>query len=125
MQLKLLAFSLSLLALAGSPALAAASLTVTIDGAAYTGPSNPKGVKLVAGEPFTVDITITGKTANPIWLKHGADVQMNGASNDSKPDADAYSFYLVPLRPGPLTLPGLDVAMADGSSLHMDAIKLV
>src|ERR1700761_8219096 len=122
MQLKLLAFSLFLFALAAGPAAAAAAVTVEINGAAYTGPSNPKGVKLLAGEQFTVDITVKGKTANPIWLKHGDDVQMNGASNDTKPDADAYTFYLVPMRPGPLTLPGLDIAMADGSSLHMDPI---
>jgi hypothetical protein len=125
MQLKLLAFSLCLAVLATGPASAAASVSVDINGAAYTGSSNPKGVKLVAGQPFSVDITITGKTANPIWLKHGDDVQMNGASNDAKPDADAYSFYLVPMHPGPLTIPGLDIAMADGSSLHMDPIKLV
>ena len=43
----------------------------------------------------------------------------------TKPDADAYTFYLVPMRAGPLTLPGLDIAMADGSSLHMNPIKLV
>jgi hypothetical protein len=115
-----------LLALAATPALAAASLAVTINDAPYTGPSNPKGVKLVANAPFSVDITIRdGKPADPIWLKHGDDIQMNGASNDTKPDSDSYTFYLIPLRPGPLTLPGMDIPVAGGGTLHMDPIKLV
>ena len=97
----------------GWPRLCLASVAVDINGAPYTGPSNPKGVKLVANEPFSVDITIKGgKPADPIWLKHGGDVQMNGASNDTKPDSDAYTFYLVPMRAGPLTLPGMDIPIA-------------
>ena len=123
--MKLLPLFTILLVLSGAPAFAA-SVEVAINGAAYTGPSNPKGVKLVAGEPFTVDIKITGgKVADPIWLKHGDDVQMNGASTDPKPDSDAFSFYMVPMHAGPLTLPGLDIAMVGGPALHMDAIKLV
>jgi hypothetical protein len=124
--MKLLPFFIVILGLAATPAFAAATLGVTINDAPYTGPSNPKGVKLVANEPFSVDITIKGgKPADPIWLKHGGDVQMNGASNDTKPDSDAYTFYLIPLRAGPLTLPGMDIPVAGGGTLHMDPIKLV
>jgi hypothetical protein len=125
MPMKRLALPFLLISLAATPAFAA-TLAVTINDAPYTGPSNPKGVKLVANEPFSVDITIKGgKPADPIWLKHGDDVEMNGASNDTKPDADSFTFYLVPMRAGPLTLPGMDIPVAGGGTLHMDPIKLV
>ena len=122
--MKFLPIFTALLALSAAPAFAAA-VEVDINGAAYAGSSNPKGVKLVAGQPFTVDIKVTGgKVSDPPWLKHNGDVQMNGASTDPKPDSDSYSFYLTPMRAGPLTFPAIDIAMTTGPALHIDPIKL-
>lgn len=123
--MKLVPILAAVLALSAAPAFAA-TVEVDINGAAYTGPSNPKGVRLVAGQPFTVDIKIIGgKVADPIWLEHGPDVRMNGAAVDPKPDSDGFSFYYTAVRAGPVTFPGLDIAMASGPALHVAPIKLV
>ncbi len=117
--------SLFALALSAAPAFAA-SVEVDINDVAYTGPSNPKGVRLVAGQPFTVTIkTIGGKVADPVWLEHPDTVRMNGAAVDPKPDSDSFSFYYTAVTPGPVSFPGLDVAIAGGPALHVNPIKLV
>ena len=126
MRQKLLALSIAVVALTGGHAFAAATVMVDINGLPYTGASNPQGLKLVAGQPFSVDITIKGgKAADPIWLKHGDDIQMNGAGTNPQPDSDQYSFFLTPMHAGAVTLPGMDIPVAGGGVLHVNPIKLV
>ena len=123
--MKLLPILAVVLALSAAPAFAA-SVEVDINDVAYVGTSNPKGVRLVNGQPFTVTIkTIGGKVKDPVWLEHPDDVRMNGAAVDPKPDSDSFSFYYTPVRAGPVTFPGLDIAMASGPALHVAPIKLV
>lgn len=123
--MKLLPLFTALLIVSAAPAFAA-SVQVTINDQVYTGPSNPKGVKLVAGEPFTLTVKITGgKVADPVWVSHGPTVQMNGAAVDPQPDSDSFSFYYTALEAGPMVFPAIEIAMAQGPKLHVDAIKLV
>lgn len=114
----------AVLALSAVPAFAA-TVQVTINDQPYTGPSNPKGVRLVAGQPFTLEIKVTGKVADPPWLNHDTTVLMNGAFNAAKDGVETFGFYLTPPGAGPLTLPAFDIGMAEGPKLHVDPIKLV
>jgi hypothetical protein len=119
---------LSFFVLAGSvaPALAAASLEVQVNGLAYTGMAKwPASAKLPAGEPITVAIIIHGgKAADPPWLKHGDDVQMNGAATNPQPNSDEYTFFVTPLHPGKVTFGAIDVRTTKGEALHANAITL-
>ena len=126
MRQKLLDLSLFVLALSAGPALAAASLEVQINGLPYANMANwPSSAKLVAGVPITVSITIHGgKAADPPWLKHGVDVQMNGAGTNPQPNSDEYTFFVTPLHPGKVTFPAFDVRTTAGQTLHANAITL-
>jgi hypothetical protein len=119
---------LSLLALAASaaPVLAAASLEVQINGLPYTGsPTLPRGATVNVGTPITVAIIIHGgKAADPPWLKHGDDVQMNGAGTNPQPNSDEYTFFVTPLHPGKVTFGAIDVRTTSGQTLHMNPITL-
>jgi hypothetical protein len=123
----LLPLFISLMALAAAPALAA-SVTVKINGLPYTGsPTLPRGAQLTVGDPFTVTITIQGgMAADPPWLKHGDDVQMNGAGTNPQPkfNYDAYSFFLTAQHAGKVTFPAFDVRTKAGQTLHAGPITL-
>jgi hypothetical protein len=122
----LLALSLYALALAAGPALAAATLEVQINGLPYTGsPVLPRGATVNVGTPITVGIIIHGgKAADPPWLKHGNDVQMNGAGTNPQPNSDEYTFFVTPLHAGTVTFAALDVRTTSGQTLHMNPITL-
>ena len=123
--MKLLPIIAALLALSAAPAFAA-TVQVQIDDVPYTGPSNPKGIKLVVGQPFGIDIAIKGgKAVNPLWLKHDANVEMNGAANNPTTTSEDFSFFMVPLHPGPLVFPAIDIPMVKGPVLHIDPIRLL
>ena len=122
--MKLLPFIATMFALSAAPAFAA-TVAIQINDKPYTG-SNPQGVKLVVGQPFGIDIAIKGgKAVNPLWLKHDANVEMNGAATNPTPNSEDFSFFMVPLHPGPLVFPAIDIPMAKGPALHIDPIRLV
>jgi len=127
MRQKLLALSLfGLVLAAASPALAAASLEVQINGLPYADMANwPASARPTVGVPVTVAIIIHGgKAADPPWLKHGDDVQMNGAGTDPQPNSDEYTFFVTPLHPGKVTFGAIDIRTTKGESLHANAITL-
>jgi hypothetical protein len=126
MRRKLLALSLFALAWSAGPALAA-SLEVQINGLPYANMANwPASARPTVGVPVTVAIIIHGgKAADPPWLRHGDDVQMNGAGTNPQPNSDEYTFFVTPLHPGKVTFGAIDVRTTKGEALHANAITLV
>jgi hypothetical protein len=126
MRQNFLILSLFALVASAAPALAAASLEVQINGLPYADMAKwPPSAKLAAGVPITVAIIIHGgKAADPPWLKHGDDVQMNGAGTNPQPNSDEYTFFVTPLHPGKVTFAALDFRTTAGQSLHMNSITL-
>jgi hypothetical protein len=125
MRQNLLALSLFALALPAGPAFAA-SLEVQINGLPYANMANwPVSARPIVGVPVTVAIIIHGgKAADPPWLKHGDDVQMNGAGTNPQPNSDEYTFFVTPLHPGKVTFGAIDLRTTKGEALHANAITL-
>ena len=96
------------------------------NGLPYANMANwPASARPTVGVPVTVAIIIHGgKAADPPWLKHGDDVQMNGAGTDPQPNSDEYTFFVTPLHPGKVTFGAIDIRTTKGEALHANAITL-
>jgi hypothetical protein len=116
----------ALLALSSAPALAAPTLEIDVNGLDYANIAHwPASAKMPVGVPITVAIIIKGgKAADPPWLKHGDDVQMNGAGTNPQPKSDEYTFFVTPLHPGKVSFPAMDIKTTAGTTLHANAITL-
>ncbi|HMK67882.1 MAG TPA: hypothetical protein VK433_04990 [Stellaceae bacterium] len=110
-------FGLSLVLVAG-PVLAAASVTVTIDGR----PKRGNAVNAIVEDTYTIVLTVTnGKVSDPIPWPQADGLRLSGSGYN--PHTNGYSFFITPLRAGDFEVPAFDFKTDDGQTLHVDAIK--
>jgi hypothetical protein len=112
-----------LFCLLAAPAFAAATIAVQIDDDTY--PANAASAQVTAGVPVTIEIIIkNGKAAQPVQLPHADGTTLNGSGTNPQPNADIYSFFLTPNKPGAVIIKPFDVRTTDGQTLHVGAIRL-
>jgi len=105
-------------ALVAVPALAAASVAVTIDGH----PKRSDPVRAIVDGTYTIVLTVTnGKVTKPIPWPEADGLRLSGSGFN--PHTNGFSFFITPLRPGDFTVPAFDFSTDDGQMLHVDPIK--
>ena len=109
-----------LTALLVAPALAAVSLTISVNGQPYAnGP-----IAISTKKPTTIAIAIGGAiVAGQVFLPSVPGLIQHGSSGTPGKIA-TYAFYVTPVRAGDITIPGFDID-ASGRTIHIRPIRLV
>lgn len=108
-------------------ALAAATLTINVQGIGYTsgGPTPGSGAKISVGEAVTITLRVAnGKVTGPVRLPAVDGLVLNGSGTNPGPHSEEFNFFVTPTRGGAFAIPPFGIRTDDGQTLHVGAIKL-